>query len=173
MFEANAQWNGQGSARTAATLAFPCVAVALGRKRRLKMERDCWGVQSVREFFSGTDRCIPIGTIRARRDANHFREHLRLAVAHRRIIWEGHPEWHTGTVRLAAGDQQTASGNVQGLAKLRFLSEGSIPAKPYRETKLRAVVLASVHKSSAKAHLGGALPVYADIRKLLTLVLGQ
>jgi hypothetical protein len=57
--------------------------------------------------------------------------------------------------------QEPAARNIQRLANLGFLPKGSVPANSHWEAELRAVMLASVHKSSTDSNLGGALKVYA------------
>jgi len=78
----------------------------------------------------------------------------------------------SGTPGLCAslhGTRQAAAGNVQGFCKAPFFCsrrEYSSESRPYRETKFARGGLGasrSVHKSSAKAHLGGG---NASIRQL-------
>jgi len=65
-------------------------------------------------------------------------------------------------MHLLAWRQKASAGDIERLANLRFLTEGGVPANSYGKAELRAMVLASVHKSSTDSNLGGALKVYAQ-----------
>jgi len=158
MLEADAEGHGKRPARAGATLTLfgVAIAIAFGLKGGLKMKGHRrrfgnLGLLVCRREVGGRG-----GTVGARGDTDNFCEHLGLAIAKGRIEGKSYPERDAERMSFMAGNEEAAARDVEGLAHLGFLAKGSAPAKANGKAKLRAVMLASVHKPSAKANLGGA-----------------